>query len=537
MESKSLHILKDGSGGNDYASRFELTQEKSMKHLLLLLAPLATLFISAFCQTPGALETHGLGNIRIVDGVKFGVRGGWANGITEADTDLGSTPGEIWVTQGAGLNSTIPPTLSSDHILRFVQGGAYSLSTGWTISNKTGFAIIGSPSVTLSFTGTAGLTIIGNDLTGTGTSGIFLGSLTISGNSNVATPLTLVNIHRSTFMDIKVKNGSGVAWILRGCLLNSIIRPEVTSNEGGFVVTPTGGMLLDRTSDPRIASNANNIIGPIFEGISGPGIELKYAANNTITAGTLEGNTGENGWGLILGGNATNNVVISTDFEANSAGDISDTGAYNSFVNVTAGTAASGHPNVHFFANGNWNSVIGGLFDAITVDANAANNYFEALNYGAGGAVGGFTVNDPRTYKFHVRNGQVGTYDDDTTDGSAFKILRINRGKAFGDASVSISKGWGATAAVSSSSGFDQNFVYTITASGPGITANPTMTIAFPTSFGVPPFFICKQVGGTGPLAAISGESSASSTTMRLTFNDRPLASHTYIFQCLGVAQ
>jgi hypothetical protein len=60
------------------------------------------------------------------------------------------------------------------------------------------------------------------------------------------------------------------------------------------------------------------------------------------------------------------------------------------------------------------------------------------------------------------------------------------------------------------------------------------MMITFPVTWPVRPIFLCKQVGGTGPLMTVSGENTASTTTMTLTFSGTPVSGSTYVFVCEG---
>ncbi len=54
--------------------------------------------------------------------------------VNTADADLGATAGEIWVNQNCGTTWTTALVMSANHVLRFVQGGTYTLNVGQTIS-------------------------------------------------------------------------------------------------------------------------------------------------------------------------------------------------------------------------------------------------------------------------------------------------------------------------------------------------------------------------------------------------------------------
>ena len=109
-----------------------------------------------------------------------------------------------------------------------------------------------------------------------------------------------------------------------------------------------------------------------------------------------------------------------------------------------------------------------------------------------------------------------------------------NLGTTFANKNVSLSAAWGSGASVSASIGSSQRFSFIATSNGTGQSANPAMMITFPVTWPVRPIFLCKQVGGTGPLMTVSGENTASTTTMTLTFSGTPVSGSTYVFVCEG---
>lgn len=102
---------------------------------------------------------------------------------------------------------------------------------------------------------------------------------------------------------------------------------------------------------------------------------------------------------------------------------------------------------------------------------------------------------------------------------------------------ITLSTGWGTSGVagngVSGVIGDNRRFQFTITAAGTP-SANPTIVIDFPWLQARTPLFICKQIGGTGAIAQVSGEASATTGSMTLTWNGTPQASDTYIFQCIS---
>src|SRR5579885_950458 len=94
-----------------------------------------------------------------------------------------------------------------------------------------------------------------------------------------------------------------------------------------------------------------------------------------------------------------------------------------------------------------------------------------------------------------------------------------------------ISAGWGTTAAVSSVAGYGQTCRITITASGTGQAANPTITWTLPVPITMtvsPPIGTAQMTGGTGTLTMIS-QTTISAPAPVWTFQGTPGAGSTYI--------
>ena len=111
-------------------------------------------------------------------------------------------------------------------------------------------------------------------------------------------------------------------------------------------------------------------------------------------------------------------------------------------------------------------------------------------------------------------------------------FLLANRGSSIGPSNITLSSGWGSAATVTAS-GTSQRFTATVTASGT-TAANPTIAINFTNTWPLTPIFICKMVGGTGTVANVTGENTATTGSMTLTYNGTPASSSTYIFNCHG---
>lgn len=111
-------------------------------------------------------------------------------------------------------------------------------------------------------------------------------------------------------------------------------------------------------------------------------------------------------------------------------------------------------------------------------------------------------------------------------------FLLANRGSSISGSNITLSSGWGSSASVTAS-GTSQRFTATVTASGT-TAANPTVAINFTNTWPLTPIFVCKMVGGTGSVANVTGENTASTGSMTLTFNATPASGSTYILNCIG---
>ena len=262
-----------------------------------------------------------LNNIRVASGFSGA---DWCAKVTAADSDLGAASGEIWIDTTAGTSAcAAAPTLSSNHVLRFIQGGTYNIGVGWTITNQTNWGIVGSPGTltTIQFTGSAGFTATGAGLPN-GSFGNKIMDVVFSGGASVVNAVTLINVHRSVF-DFSARNCTGVAVLFNGSLLNTG-RIKVSANEGTFTTIPTGGVLYDKTVSPAISSNANDIYH-VIEGVAGIGIRIANGSMN-ILRGTSEGNTGASGRGVQIDAGSPTlvfyNTILNMDLESNAVEDI-----------------------------------------------------------------------------------------------------------------------------------------------------------------------------------------------------------------------
>lgn len=99
-------------------------------------------------------------------------------------------------------------------------------------------------------------------------------------------------------------------------------------------------------------------------------------------------------------------------------------------------------------------------------------------------------------------------------------------------AKLVLSAGWGATAANTVLSGFNAPIGFTITNTGAGQAASPTITYTFPTPYAVSPLSCtATQNGGTNPSLNPFASSALSATGVTFTATGTPTVSDTEIMQ------
>lgn len=163
-----------------------------------------------------------------------------------------------------------------------------------------------------------------------------------------------------------------------------------------FVVAPTSGFLLDQRGSGEQTS-ACTLRNPIFEGISGYGLNLASATQCEIIGGTSEANGG----GIFISGSSTGNVIRGLDCEINTTADVFCQGLYNRFVNVLSSTTSTIAGQTNTVVGGRWNTVLSSGID----------NRFENVLYSTN--AGSFTETGSGTIKRTVRNATTNLLDID----------------------------------------------------------------------------------------------------------------------------
>lgn len=256
------------------------------------------------------------------------------------------------------------------------------------------------------------------------------------------------------------------------------------------------------------------------------------AANQTIIANNYVKNGGS--YGISVFGNAdaafTGNVIANNIMEAqgiNALGLLGDdfptSGGLGARNNVITGNLAI-------------NSNYGGLAGCSAGASSCLFSYFLA------GGVMTNVVFDGN----HAQDDAGNTYGwlgiSQLAAGSSIRIGNNNQvnaqtdGITGGVSSITLSSGWGSTAATSNIISYGNAVKFTVTANGAGIAATPTIAVnsrATKLSQGTETFWSCKMVSGSGTFTAIYGEQTGTPAAINMSFLGLPVAGSTYEILCV----
>ena len=355
----------------------------------------------------GPLNFKILNNIRSAD--QF-AGSDWCARVTSADTDLGSSFGEIWVSQLANSGAcAAAPTLSAGHTMRFIQGGVYSISTGWTQANIGSWQIVGNTLTFINFTGSSAFLADGSAY-GDGMQNIFINNIVFTGNSGIANAAEFQNVNRSSFDNMQCINAT-----VNGCWFRAVTNSTFNLTGGSvpyfhgaaipiqYTVFPTNMVNFDTNALANSSSFANT--GNIFaEGGTGKTcIALNYLSASNITVNSAEGCA----IGVNLNGAAFSDTLTINDTESNTSQDVLIAGFQN---RVTLRSTSTGGVVV----SGNDNRISGNVQN-LNITSAASRTILESLNYSTQ-AIGGMITDasSPNlTTRIKVRNANTGAYEPD----------------------------------------------------------------------------------------------------------------------------
>lgn len=226
----------------------------------------------------------------------------------------------------------------------------YATSPNWGIQGMTMEAQGGA---VFKHTGAGNAFICDGGATGAGISRVQVrGNLRVVGNASSRHAIYIRAVHHS-FFEMSGRDVPQAILATFFTVCNEYRVKCTPTFEPGFSVVPSIGILADKR-DLSEQTSACTYYNPIMEGISGYGIVLASAVQNTIIGGTSEGNGG----GISVSAESEWNNIVGLDMEANSI-DVNCLGSKNTFENCLATT--------NLIINGTRNRVIGGTYNAINV--------------------------------------------------------------------------------------------------------------------------------------------------------------------------
>jgi hypothetical protein len=342
---------------------------------------------------------------------------------------------------------------------------------------------------------------------------------------------------------------------VNGCLIvnNSIIGRLIGTTAAPLVVN-TSGTAVTWVSGPNFSTVKT---GDLFITSSGA-VQIPIEAVNSTTsltldtsAGTLSGVSASIGTEDLIGiGGASRTIVANNYMKSGVSFGLSlfDTATSvangNVFVgNVMEAQGKNGFASIAGNLGVNDTTIVGNIvIDALqggTAVCNAAtcnSSYSFSATPHARILLDGNIARDA--------NGNTGTWLN--VAGLAAGSIHVGSGNAQSGAvftgingsvsSITLSAGWGNTAAVTTLIQYGHSVDFVITANGTGIAANPTFTVntvAGKPMQGGSVAYLCKQVGGTGALTVLSGEHNSTAAQIgAVTFNGTPVAASTYRIIC-----
>lgn len=348
----------------------------------------------------------------------------------------------------------------------------------------------------------------------------------------------------------------------------------------------TSSLVADQMANGTFESVRNNVqvynndCAGLYGGAVGSATSMRGLSLNNYTWGGTRGSGCNPGAAVVFGGGPSglNNSISVTNFILDNESGSADMPAGNGLINFPSGNVVQYDNNdeIHF-ENGRIQTATANNF-AVSVNGSATGPRasFTNVNLSNSGTAGATTQlvliqNSTSDFQFFggtlgcngscangisVASGsQVHTYGTrqvgtigvvgtgaanvsfitpNTTGWSGVGSLQntlviSNQGTASANGNFALSGGWGTTAAATATAGFAQHFRTTITASGTGQAANPTITVTLPNALpAATTICTATMVGGTGTQTSIN-QTTNSATAPVFTFNGTPGAASTYV--------
>lgn len=276
----------------------------------------------------------------------------WGAKVQAADTQLGATAGQIWITLAAGTSAPAASiTLAENHVLVFLQGGTWQLGTQ-NLQLNSGAALIGTgrDTVVLNYAGTG-------SAIQSATNTVIITNVRVQGLSVLATASTGVaidftNMGQSAVSNVRISgfNGAGgIGFLLRGQnvpgayfnrvsdVMINLCTTAVLINYDTAANIPTSYTFED--VDINVAAVGYDVSGEsgwidngYIETISGTGMIFRSGALNHFVSGVNLDNSASAGVGTgisLLSGASDNRLAVNIGSFQTSQ---SDAGGNNSWV-------------------------------------------------------------------------------------------------------------------------------------------------------------------------------------------------------------
>ncbi len=443
---------------------------------------------------PDLLVAKKLSTIRFAD--QF-AGADWCAKVNAADADLGATPGEIWLNQNAGQSAcAASPTLSSNHTLKFIQQGTWTIGTVPLLLNPfsgaqcdAGFFQTVSGQCILLYTNTSAYAVSSANQASINRGAFLRGGMVIEVNQNGAGGIDLTNMAEPLFEDVVVASLAG-------------------------------------TSTAKGLNLFANQAGAYYGHINRVAVKFFSTCLN-VDASTLGNAPNRWDWdNLFCGASLSKDINITAN-----GGDQHFTHLRASNLAASGTFISSASPSSTF--SDVYADTPGATATGLSLASGAVGNMLFGVNIASGFAT-------PCTIASGANSNHIFGITASCTDaGTNNFILQNNNGAmqpcarqgAVTAAQFSLSAGWGTTATASTVLGNDCSGVLIITASGTGQAANPTFVFTFKNgSFqGNGTSLIFARSDGNAPANVLAG-CNTSLSTPTCTFFGTPVAANTYQF-------
>lgn len=149
----------------------------------------------------------------------------------------------------------------------------------------------------------------------------------IKGNASTTYGIFARYVSHSIFRNIRVLGAATDAFHFEGCIILHLDDLEFSINTPDTVLAPVNGLTL--ASFGGVTCNSIVVTNPVFEGVTGAGLNFTGTNDCTLVGGTSEGN----GVGIFMGSGAVNNNLIGQWSEANTVG-LDIDGGQNRFIGI-----------------------------------------------------------------------------------------------------------------------------------------------------------------------------------------------------------